>query len=378
MGKGGRFNDYVKNTRNLNKELIGLNVTPGDFEQHLENNTVSFTEKEKEFLEKYFESLNSIEPGIGERAQLVMKNAEEIKSLERRLEEEIKTALNEDIELENIAKQLQDKELVDLSRKDKKHIRRLGRKLETFQKRSSKITKLENKLDKIVDSLGVSEIAQLEDDVSFRKSKVELILSHGTINNKKNNEPNYDVLLKNIEGVDNKKYDIPCKRSTGFAKYIYYLSACLEYMEEKDKFSGDLTGELGVVEPVDGEIPWMKKVNNGVWMGAGVKVYYPDEDMHFIILDSRLKKSTPRLIGAAQHEFLHWIFPDKGENAIQKDVISTLDYIASNYEDIVKRKDLFQKYSDKLGAKVKPGLISKEEFVNARDYSKTALNVLFS
>jgi hypothetical protein len=174
------FSDTESHGRML-KISTEFNRTPEELESALEEGIdFSISEDQEERLKSYLEHINRQIEWIdgkdeGELAQ-IKSTAENLRIFIQNFKQELKTAVAEDYELEDIASALNDQEIVEEAEMELEKLQKMKKRLEEIMEKGEKAEKYADSVNRLEAELG--SLNQIENALDNRKRKIEILLKH--------------------------------------------------------------------------------------------------------------------------------------------------------------------------------------------------------
>lgn len=194
----GRLKIILKKATDLDKgqlvkDLKNNNIS--DIENHINSNSYSLNNSEKNFLIPYKQSLAGHEQNA-KKINLIKSNFRKIEEIYNELENEISEAMGESQEMEKIGRMLSDKELIKNSKYDEAEVNDLRKKLNHLTKMKKKMEKKESKLESLTENFN-----HIEHLLMKRIELIDLVIDNSDDSRSEKNAKSGTKLKKGMQLV---------------------------------------------------------------------------------------------------------------------------------------------------------------------------------
>lgn len=367
---------------NVINRLLSHEQNLGETENMVENSVVfAVTEEEENFLENYGQKLaekrswaekaNPAETVPSKENQFQM-----LESMVGTLRNEIAHAVEEDIELEQIAAAVEDSELARKADMEMHQLKDLRNRIEAIIDKEKNAKEFLEKIEILEDKIG--GLHNINQALETRIAIVE-ILHENSERRREDKTIRVGVPPWEQERFETDHVNIELHEDSEASQYLEACNAIIDAADSKKSFGGDTSVN---VEVKTGEIPYARKVRNTpsdrrtdlrlmegqktreveVWQNAAFTMD-PEStdgdfssDQRFIVMDERLLDySKPATIATMLHELMHAYLEHTGdythfeihENCLQV-LVSTIrameDKGRTNFSSEISLQDLRDSY----------------------------------
>jgi hypothetical protein len=348
MSKAARYTEILyeaTSNEEVAKVLTSFDTGKEEIKSVAESEEILLTESQREFLENYFESLDSMQSWTEkirseEESKTKQEIIREINQILNRLEGEIQRAVDEDRTLEQIAAALRDGRLTEEAERIMAELERPKARLERLAEKKSQTKEMLEKFESLREKTGGDHT--LDSALKHREAAVEAVLENSRERDsekvrlsippweKSNSDENHiyveaeqsDELDSMLELADKmvslaaNEYIDPDMSKSVVARY-----AEIDYAKQVDKNTSGAEYDV-FNHQSDGNI--------SVWMNAGVTKFdgalRASLGVHgLIIVDPRLDR--PALLATLVHELMHAYFEHKPADFSHKKIHQKAEYV---------------------------------------------------
>ncbi|MBY6294287.1 hypothetical protein GLU60_02770 [Nanohaloarchaea archaeon H01] len=335
MSKAARYTEILyeaTSNEEVAKVLTSFDTGKEEIKSVAESEEILLTESQREFLENYFESLDSMQSWTKkirseEESRTKQEIITEINQLLNRLEGEIQRAVDEDRTLEQIAAALRDGRLTEEAERIMAELERPKARLERLAEKKSQTKEMLEKFESLREKTGGDH--NLDSALRHRKATVEAVLENSR--ERDSEKVKLDIPPWEESNFDEDYIYVEAEQSDELDSMLKLAKDMVELTDDETEMNPDMSKSVAARHAEIGYARRVRKITSGakydvfdhqsggnirVWMNAGVTKFDQVEKTslgvdRLIIVDTRLFSERAALLATLVHELMHAYFEHK-------------------------------------------------------------------